>query len=347
MVRLSLRVLILLASVFLLLVLVSTVSAGIGIGVTFTPTCTGYEIHGGSITANRDNTGRGREAFVTSARDGAGNIIYESETTYPINQRVLFSDGNVVNWQHSPQYNPIIMEVDSTGGNSQPDQLIYVVTGNCQTLPTYGQGIFALSDNLSLLPIYLPANGGVSQPYDPNSAPPRPVNPPDVVESLPGYAVVATDNLFIRTGDGAQFAPIGVLDGGTELIVLGQNGKSGDALWWYVEVGGMTGWVKSSLLYLRGDLTGVPVVPSNGEITPPTLYVGADNNQIYNTPSAGGRWLCNIPGNLVYTVVAQDAKTAAWYRIEATCDDQPALGWIQADRGILRNPGGVDIPVNP
>jgi hypothetical protein len=344
MVQKHFRVPILFGSLLLLTLMVNTAFAGLGVGVTFTPACDGYTLRGGSITANRDNTGRGKEAYVTSARDGSGRVLYDSETTYPINRRVVYGDGDHVNWTHLPQYNPIIMEVLSPGGNGQADQVIYLVTGNCATLPTYGSGVFALGDNLSLMPIFAPADGRTSNPYDPNANPPRPVNPPGLAESLPGYAVVATDNLFLRNGAGAEFAPVGILDGGTKLIVLGQNGALGDALWWYVEVGGMRGWVKSSLLYLRGDLTDVPVVPNDGSLTQPTLYVGAQN-PIYETAAASSRWLCEIDGNRLYNVVAQDAKTAGWYRIETTCDGQPVLGWIQAASGLLRNPGGVDIPV--
>ncbi len=327
-----------------LTLVVNTAFAGLNTGLTFTPACSGFTVRGGSLTANRDNTGRGKEAYVTSARDGAGRVLFDSQTTYPINQRVVYGDGDHINWTHLPQYNPIIMEVLSPGGNGQPDQLIYVVTGNCETVPTYGSGIFALGDNLSLLPIFAPADGRVSVTYDPNANPPRPVNPPGLAESLPGYAVVAVDNLFIRNGPGAEFAPVGILDGGTKLVVLGQNGATGESLWWYVEVGGMRGWVKSELLYLRGDLSDVPEVPNEGSLTQPTLYVGA-RNAIYEASAASSRWLCQIDGNRLYVVVARDTRTAGWFRIEASCDGQPILGWIQAARGLLRNPGGVDIPI--
>src|SRR3982750_51883 len=110
------RVPILFGTLLLLtLVVVSPAFAGLGVGVTFTPDCDGFTIRGGSITANRDNTGRGREAYVTSARDGAGRVLYDSQTTYPINQRVVYGDGDHVNWTHLPQYNPIIMQVLSPG----------------------------------------------------------------------------------------------------------------------------------------------------------------------------------------------------------------------------------------
>ena len=236
------------------------------------------------------------------------------------------------------------MQVVSPGGNGQPEQMVYLVTGNCAGLPTFGEGVFAIGDDLTLYPIFAPADGRVSPGYDPNDAPPRPINPPGLAETQPGYAIVNTDNLFLRSGAGAEFSPIGILDGGTRLVVLGRNGESGDSLWWYVEVGGLRGWAKSSFLILRGDLTAVPVVPILGGITPPTLYIGIPE-PIYNTPSIGGRWLCEIDAGRLYFVVARNAETATWFRIQATCNGHAILGWIQADRVLLRNPGGVDIPI--
>ncbi len=324
----------------LALLMVSTAHASNG--VSFTLTCSGSTAHGGSIRASRDTSGNGSEAFVTTARDGSGQILYQSEISLPINQQAQYNDS--VNWAVAPQYNPLVLEIVSPGGNGQPDQLIYAAAGNCESLPTYGAGLFAFGDHFALLPILSPADGVTSPTYDPNAPLPRPVNPPGVAEAQPGYAIVATDNLYLRSGDGAQFSPLGILDGGTRLIVLGQDGRSEDDRWWYVEVGGMQGWVRSSLLYLRGDLTGIPVIAAHGILTQPTLYVGAQN-PIYNMPSAGGGARCLIAGNRLYFVIGQDAQAARWYLVEAACNGQTVLGWIQTNRGLLRNPGGVDIPV--
>ncbi|MEO8397808.1 MAG: hypothetical protein ABI700_32750, partial [Chloroflexota bacterium] len=63
MVRKHFRVPIFFGSLLLLsltLVVVGTAFAGLNSGLTFTPACSGFTIRGGSITANRDNTGRGR-----------------------------------------------------------------------------------------------------------------------------------------------------------------------------------------------------------------------------------------------------------------------------------------------
>jgi uncharacterized protein YraI len=328
---------------FLVLMAFSSAHAALGIDITFTPACNGYTVRGGSITTNRDNTGRGVEALVTVARDGSGRIIYENQAFYPVNQRVTLAVSDYVNWANVPQYNPIIMQVVSAGGNGQPQQLVYAVTGNCIDLPTFGDGSITLEDiAFTLLLTAIPVNAAPA--YDANAAPPRPVNPSGAAQAQPGYAIVSTDNLYMRSGDGVAYTPVAILDGGTELIVLGSNGELTADLWWYVQVGSLRGWVSSQFLYLRGDLTGVPVTPVTGTIIPPTLYVGA-SNPIYNTPSVSGRGLCLIPGDHFYTVTARDSVLANWYRIEATCDGQPLYGWIQIDRGLLRNSAGVEIPV--
>ena len=216
--------------------------------------------------------------------------------------RVTFDEGTRFNWTSQPWYNPLVLQIVSTAGNGQPEQLIYLVTGTCPGLPTYGDGVFVIGDDLSLLPLYLtqayaPADGSTGPSVDPNAVPPRPTNPIELVESEDGYAIVNTDNQFLRTGDGAEYTPVGILDGGTRLIVLGSNGQfnNDDELWWYVEVGGLRGWAKSEFLILRGDLRGLPVVPVEGEIIQPTLYVGV-NQPLFNSRSLGGRVLCEIAG---------------------------------------------------
>jgi hypothetical protein len=303
------------------------------------------------LTTDRDNTGRSREAIVITVTDGTGRVIYENTSIYPVNQRVTFDDGTGFNWTSQPIYNPLVLHVVSVAGNGQPEQLIYLVTGTCVGLPTYADGVFVIGDDLSIFPLYLaqayaPADGRTGPSVDPNAVPPRPTNPLEIVETQPGYAIVNTDNLFLRTGDSVEFTPVGILDGGTRLIVLGSNGRfdNEDELWWYVEVGGLRGWVKDQFLYLRGDLRGLPVVPVIGEIIQPTLYVGV-NNPIFNSRSVGARVLCEIAGGLLYNVVAVDDVEPTWVLIEATCDGATVNGWIPADRGILRNQGGVPINI--
>ncbi len=332
----------------LLIIGTAVVQAGVGSGVAITPSCTGLTTRAATVTANRDNTGRAREAFVLSARDGSGKIIYEVQTVFPINQRLVFAEGELFRWQYAPEFNPLVVTLSSPAGNGQPEQIIYTSSANCGLLPVYGSGAFFFGDDLALIPLFAPADGRVAAPYEPNNVPPRPVNPPVIIRALPGYLVVNTDNLFLRTGDGIEYSAVGIVDGGTFLAPLGSNGaENRDGLWWYVEVGGLRGWVKDEFVAIRGDLSSLPVVPVLGTLQTPLLYVGA-LNPIYNTPNAGGRFLCQIAPNRLNSVIAQDADPAVWYQIEALCENgQPVTGWIQADRGLFRNTGGAALPILP
>jgi hypothetical protein len=189
---------------------------------------------------------------------------------------------------------------------------------------------------------------GYTSPSVPlNANPPRPVNTWEDVEGLSGYAVSGAEHMFIRTGDGIQYTPIGILDWGTPLIVHGRNhyglADDSDQLWWYVEVGGMWGWVKSTLVVLRGDLTNIPEVPIWGEIQRPRLLIGYDAFTIFSG-SDMTRALCVVPGHLEYYIVGRNA-TWTMYQIEAWCGSQRVTGWISWESGAFRNPADLEIPV--
>jgi hypothetical protein len=190
--------------------------------------------------------------------------------------------------------------------------------------------------------ILIDGNPGPTVPI--NTHPPRPVNPPGAARVGPGYLVVNVDNLSLRSGPDASFSLVGVIDGGTELIPLGSDGALGDERWWFVEVGGLRGWVKNEFVVIRGDLRGLPQVEARGEIAQPVLYMGG-LNPLY--PSRTGQPICLVGGDLFFRVLGVDAEEPSWVQIEAACGGRTVTGWVQADRGLLRNPGDVAIPVVP
>src|SRR6185503_5718974 len=140
---------------------------------------------------------------------------------------------------------------------------------SCEGLPSFGA-----------LPIVI--SGDTSPAVDINAIPPRPTNSAEVTSKLPGFLVVNTDNLSLRSGDGPEFTLVGIVDGGTKLIPLGRNL---DFSWWYVQAGDKIGWAKAEFLVARGDLTSVTVVPSEGEITPATFFVFG-KSALLSAPSA-------------------------------------------------------------
>ncbi|MDX2163496.1 MAG: hypothetical protein SF162_19420 [bacterium] len=195
--------------------------------------------------------------------------------------------------------------------------------------------------------IYEPGDGRVSPPFPLNSNPPRPVlTPPEAIPQFlnrEAYLIVNTDNLNVRQGDAPEFAAVAVVDGGTALLPLGWNGDPDDA-WWYVQVGGVRGWVRGTFVILRGNATSLPVIDPRGTIAIPRLYVGWDNflrsEPFYNVPAS-----CAFEGNLEHEIIGRTVDTQ-WYELRVVCDDGVIReGWLPADNGIFRNPGSVEVPV--
>jgi len=338
------RLLTVMLIVVMVIIGVLPVSAGSS-GAAFTLDCTGFAGTGGSIRLDRDNTGTGREAFIVSATDGAGNIIYEPKIdTFFVGGTVSFDSTDVIAWTSTPQYNPLTLRVVSQEGNGFSEQLVALSTGACEGLPGLAalpEGVFIVDGDTLTLDTGVEVPLGATSPSLPlNTVPPRPENPEEVAELLAGYLLVDIDNLTLRTGDGPEYTRVGIVDGGTVLIPLGRNL---DFTWWYVQAGDIVGWAKAEFLIARGDLTGVTVVPSNGVVSPPTFFVYSDQF-ILASPSARALPLCKIVGNLEYLVVGRD-RPIEWYEVQATCDNAVVRGWLRADLGAIRNPAEVFIPV--
>lgn len=338
----------LLCLLLLTLVPFATVSAGGG-ELSFTLDCGGFTSLGSTLELDRDNTGALSEAFVISAIDGAGNTIFEPiSDVFFVGGTVNWPEGDFNRWTTAPRYNPLRMQIVSPEGNGFEEQLIYELSANCPGLPRFGainvlevfaeQALRALTGEAFVLQ---PADGVTSESVELNQVPPRPINPDGLAESQPGYAIVNTDNQYLRTGDTPRYSVIAIVDGGTPLAVLGRNE---DRSWWYVQVGGLRGWMSAEFLILRGDLTGIPEVPVLGDFTQPSLYVGFTGTPLYALPQLNTVTVCALPGDLFYPIVGRtDGST--WYEIEVVCDGVGTRGWIPSERGLVRNPSGLFIPI--
>jgi len=80
---------------------------------------------------------------------------------------------------------------------------------------------------------------------------------PDQQIFEPPIVVVNTSFLNVRSGPGANFAPLTTVVGGTELPVLG---TAGDEVWYQVSTAAGVGWVNIEFVLPRGDFTNVPLV---------------------------------------------------------------------------------------
>lgn len=314
--------------VLVLLSMAQIASAGIRDGLTFTLSCGGFTSDGGSLILDRNTSSTNREMIVISATDGSGNVIFApSMDSFLVGARMSLPEGTFFRWTSAPEANPLTLTVISPAGNNLQEQIIYQTSANCATLASV-TGDVRVAD-------------GVTSPSVPlNSAPPRAVNPANVVATQDGYAVVNTDNLNIRSGDSPSYTVVGIVDGGTRLIVLGRNANRS---WWYVQAGDIRGWVNAVHLVLRGDLTNVPVVRAVGEMIPPTLFVYADQ-PLRSAPLDSAGVLCVIAGNQEYVIVGRNANRT-FYQIEAVCNGVPTTGWMPLEVGALRNPAQLSAPV--
>jgi hypothetical protein len=304
-----------------LLIGISSVHAGAR-NLDLIPGCTGYRVGGGTLIGERDNTGRGVESFVVRVRDGRGELIYDLVIDVRLGGRYSFPAGALLRYPLPARANPITLTVTSTAGGGQNAVTLYTNSADCSRLGGEAD---------------LPALG------DPNRLP-RLSNPPGLAEADAAYGIVNTDNLHLRAGDGVRYARLAILDGGTPLILLGNNGASdADSLWWYVEVGGVRGWVKNEFIIIRGNTANLPVVETRGALAVPYFILGTPNF-LRTVPAPGSTVLCSLPANINFPILRKDAVQASWFQIEAVCGGAPVVGWVQADAGFIRNEGGVAIP---
>ncbi|MFW5748157.1 MAG: SH3 domain-containing protein [Chloroflexota bacterium] len=296
-------------------------SAAVRDGAIWTVGCNGFISNGGGFILDRDNTGTGREQFVIVGMDGAGNTIFGPVTEdFFVGGSVYINEGITFEWAEVPAANPLVVMVVSPAGNGFVEQLVYTAEGRCGGLP----------------------NGEVDLETAFTSA--AVANPEVIERPQPGYLIVNTFRLNIRSGDGPEYTIVGQANGGSELAVLGRNEER---TWFYVQAGDIRGWVNGAEEYVitRGDLRRTPVVVQQGQILPPRFYNYSDA-LIYAEATTRSAALCEIPGDQEYVIVGRDAR-ADWYGIEATCSGAPVVGWIQAEVGAVRNLGDLPIPVIP
>jgi hypothetical protein len=331
--KMTLRRLVLIGCVVMAAFILSAqfASAGVLDGLAFSVGCNGFSSEGGALVLDRNNTGTNREAFILSATDGNGNVILAPVTDSAlVGTRLEFDQGAFFPWTTAPVSNPITLTITSPAGNSLAEQQVYQAKGDCDTFTP---------SSVTVTPP--PSNGTTSPSVPLNGVPPRPANPDTTSDFQPGYLLVNTSHLSMRSGDGIEFTLVGIVDGGTRLVAVGRNRR---ASWWLVQAGELRGWVVNDLVVVRGDLSGVPIVDSLGEITPASLVLFHEN-LIYAQP--GTRAICVVSGasrGISYRVVGRTPK-ATFFQIEANCNGDTVQGWIAANLGVFRNPAGVSIPV--
>lgn len=330
---------VLLLSLTILFSETNTIFAANGSDVRWSIGCSGFESQGGVIRTDRDNTGNNQEAFTITAYDGFGNVIYGPEQRrFIVGAGVVLAEGEFQAWDRQPQANPLIVTVTSLAGNGLEEQVASRVAGQCVLLdqqvspPRQLIGVAAFND----------ADGTTSPAVPIGVVPPSPAGINNIAQllDLPGYGIVNTPRLNMRTGAGRQYTRIAILDGGTELIILGRNR---DASWWYVQVENQRGWVGADFIILRGDLRGANILPGIGEVEP-ARFILYRQSLLYTGPSERADVICTIPGNIEYPIIGRDAQMD-WYQIRAFCNGTMITGWINTTGGAFRSNSGIRVPV--
>jgi len=338
-------IILLILAVLIGLIHVAPATAAIRDGVRWSVGCDGFTSFGGGIVLDRNNTGVGRESFTIAAVDGNGNVIYGPLTeSFFVGGRVYISEGVFFPYAAEPTANPILVTITSLAGNGFAEQVVYAVIGQCETLPSAAavtaEGLIFVEQELIVV------DGTTSGSVPLNIDPPRPINP-EGISRLPaelvggfGFVIANTGSLNIRSGDGPEYTLVGRVVSGTEMIVLGRND---DRSWWFVQVGEIRGWVNATLVFIRGDLTNVPVVPVEGQILLPRLYLFSSRG-LQLAPLTNALTVCFIEGDLEYYIVGKN-RDGSWFELEANCGGQTVFGWVPAEAGAIRNDGDLPIPV--
>ncbi|MEO0596717.1 MAG: hypothetical protein AAF126_11440, partial [Chloroflexota bacterium] len=105
---------------------------------------------------------------------------------------------------------------------------------------------------------------------------PQPENIEGVEDITGNYLIVATGAANLRSCAEPTCTQVAIVNAGEVLIPIGSNGAAdSESLWWYVQVGEVYGWIWNEITVVRGDLSGLPVIETEGEPIPPVAAVGA------------------------------------------------------------------------
>lgn len=326
------------AAVFLAVMPMVIAAAGTRSGVDFKLNCTGFTSHGGQINFNRDNTGTGREAYRVTAIDGHGNTLYEMSNSYPLGAGLTFDSSTFTAWTTAPAANPLILIISSVPGNDLAEQVLYRRTDDCSRLNVRDDTAVEIT---GLLPIADADEMGTAPSVPLNEPAPRPVTINDLGDTLglSGYGIVNTSRLFVRSGAGVEYAPVAVLNGGTEVVMLGRNDND---TWWYIEADQIRGWVNVEFLILRGDVSSAPTLPEAGELDPVRFVTFSPTVLYGGTNTTNG--LCLLPASQEFAVIGRDSEQR-WFEVQASCDGVDVTGWVEAQQGAIRNSGARFISV--
>jgi len=306
--------------------------------IDFTLGCTGLISQGATITLNRDNTGNNQELFTMTAYDGNGQVLFSQTSSFIVGGGFVIPSGRFFGWEAEPNANPLSLVISSNAGNGHAEQVVYRQSGICNLITTQGN----FQSELTGLPDLTTVDGTSSPSVPIGIVPPRVAGNTGIANLLgvPGYGIVNTTRLNLRTGAGVQYTRIALLSGGTEVLILGHNPAE---TWWYVQVDTVRGWVSGEYVALRGNVQEVNIVPGIGELEP-ARFIFYSSGSLYGGPSLYSNSLCQIAGNIEYQIVGRTALSD-WYQIQTNCGGAAVTGWVNTSLGAVRTSGAIRIPV--
>lgn len=134
------------------------------------------------------------------------------------------------------------------------------------------------------------------------------------------YVVVNTGYLNIRSGAGAQYAPVATVPGGTRLAVVG---VAPDSIWFLVEGSFGRGWLNIEFALFRGDISSVPIVTdTTGTVPAPVASVNATIT-LYAAPSLTLGTIGTLRSTTVTVIgISPDGN---WVQVSSSIGN----GWVQ------------------
>jgi hypothetical protein len=176
------------------------------------------------------------------------------------------------------------------------------------------------------------------------------IDPSEIDLRRDGYGITNFDILTLRTGAGAQYQRLALVEGGVFVTVTGRNEAD---TWLRVETAtGVAGWLRANssgegaddFVIRRGNLSGIPVIPLSemGALAPATLVISLA--QPLHATASTDTVLCNVAAGEY--IINGSNRDGDWYQLSAACVDGSAVtGWVEELAGALRNPPGGLVPI--
>lgn len=138
---------------------------------------------------------------------------------------------------------------------------------------------------------------------------------------------VNVETLNVRSGPGTMNSAVGVLEGGTKVIIL-EVVSEGNQQWGRI---GSNAWVNMAYINCGGEASIDSTLPNALE---PTLYNGKGEQHsftrettIYSSPSSGAREIAQAEaGETYYLIRREPIAGSVWDYVE--CSDGTVMGWI-------------------